>query len=95
MKVRQFFSIVLVGLFVILTVCDKDDNNPAGPEPEQFQSLSSPYFKESILISVLFGVFGCSALWSIRELFQQEARVGKGWFPANPKRGKEKDKEQK
>ena len=27
-----------------------------------------------------------SCLWSIRELFEQEERVKKGWFPKNPKR---------
>ena len=32
------------------------------------------------------GVLGCSCLWSILELKQQEKRVAKGWFPSNPKR---------
>ena len=39
---------------------------------------------ESTLISALLGVVGCSALWSILELKEQEKRVEKGWFPANP-----------
>ena len=43
-------------------------------------------FVETILFSAILGVFGFSALWSIRELFDQERRVKKGWFPVNPKR---------
>ena len=31
-------------------------------------------------------VLGVTCLWSIKELFEQEKRVEKGWFPANPKR---------
>jgi len=27
-----------------------------------------------------------SCLWSILELFEQEERVKKGWFPKNPKK---------
>jgi len=29
-------------------------------------------------------VLGFSLLWSIRELFEQEQRVRRGWFPAHP-----------
>ncbi len=43
-------------------------------------------FVESILLSTLLGVFAFSSLWSIKELFEQEKRVKKGWFPRNPKR---------
>ena len=43
-------------------------------------------FMESTLWSAILGVFGFSSLWSIRELFEQEERVKKGWFPANPNR---------
>ena len=32
----------------------------------------------------LLSVLGFSLLWSIRELFEQEKRVAKGWFPRNP-----------
>ena len=38
------------------------------------------------ILSPVLGVVGCSCLWSILELFQQRARVRKGWFPMNPKR---------
>ena len=36
--------------------------------------------------SILAAVLGFSLLWSIRELFEQEERVGRGWYPANPRR---------
>jgi hypothetical protein len=36
--------------------------------------------------STLLGVLCFSLLWTIVELFEQEKRVEKGWFPANPKR---------
>ena len=41
---------------------------------------------ESMIFSPVLGVLGCSCLWSILELFEQEKRVRKGWFPMNPKR---------
>lgn len=34
--------------------------------------------------SPILGIFGFSSLWSIHELFEQEERVNKGWFPKNP-----------
>lgn len=36
--------------------------------------------------SALLAVLGCNLLWCIKELFDQEKRVQKGWFPGNPKR---------
>lgn len=41
-----------------------------------------------ILLSVTLGVLGCSCLWSILELKEQEKRVERGWFPKNPRRGR-------
>jgi hypothetical protein len=38
------------------------------------------------LWSPLLGVFGVTCLWSIKELYEQEERVRKGWYPKNPKR---------
>lgn len=32
-------------------------------------------------LSTVLGVIACSFLWSILELFEQEKRVQKGWFP--------------
>lgn len=45
-------------------------------------------FVQSIFWSALLGVLGASLLWGIGELFSQEKRVLKGWFPMNPKRKK-------
>lgn len=41
-------------------------------------------FIENITISAIVGVVGFSSLWSIHEIIEQEERVNKGWFPANP-----------
>lgn len=40
----------------------------------------------NVLVASIIGVTGCSALWSILELFEQRERVRKGWFPKNPNR---------
>lgn len=36
--------------------------------------------------SSALGVLGCSCLWSIGELFEQEQRVARGWYPRRPGR---------
>lgn len=41
---------------------------------------------DNMVVSVLVGVLAFSCFWSILELFEQEKRVEKGWFPANPRR---------
>lgn len=41
---------------------------------------------ESIMLASLLGVFALSSFWTIKEIFEQEGRVKKGWFPKNPKR---------
>lgn len=41
---------------------------------------------ESILLASILGVFAFSSFWTIKEIFDQEKRVKKGWFPKNPKR---------
>ena len=38
------------------------------------------------VLSAILGVTGFSCFWSILELFQQEKRVSKGWFPLNPQK---------
>ncbi len=38
------------------------------------------------LASTILGVVACSCFWSILELFEQDKRVRKGWFPKNPAR---------
>nr|WP_312578130.1 DUF4491 family protein [Sedimentibacter sp.] len=44
------------------------------------------FLLESLIASSILSVLGFSLLWSIHELFQQEKRVEKGWFPKNPKK---------
>ena len=34
----------------------------------------------------LLGVFAFSCFWTVHEITEQEERVRKGWFPANPNR---------
>ncbi len=41
---------------------------------------------DSVLVSALLGVTAFSSFWSILEIFEQQQRVKKGWFPRNPKR---------
>lgn len=41
-------------------------------------------FIDNVTISAIIGVTGFSSLWSIHEIIEQEERVKKGWFPANP-----------
>ncbi len=41
-----------------------------------------------LYVSIVFGLLGFTCLWSIKELFEQEKRVEKGWFPSNPKKKK-------
>ncbi len=41
---------------------------------------------ENVILSSLLGVFAFSSFWTIKEVFEQEERVRKGWFPKNPKR---------
>lgn len=38
------------------------------------------------VLSAIVGVIGFSSFWSIQEIFEQEERVKKGWFPKNPNR---------
>lgn len=45
---------------------------------------------ESIVAAAVLGVLGFSCFWSIFELYEQEKRVQKGWFPANPKKKADK-----
>ena len=41
---------------------------------------------DNLFVSALLGVTAFSAFWSIFEIFEQQERVKKGWFPRNPKR---------
>lgn len=48
---------------------------------------------ETVLWSALLGVTAFSSFWSILEIFEQQKRVQKGWFPRNPRRTYPFDKE--
>jgi hypothetical protein len=39
------------------------------------------FFVKNIYFSCLLGLLGFAFLWSIKELFEQEKRVKKGYFP--------------
>ena len=43
---------------------------------------------KNVMANTAVALFGFSALWWILEVKEQEERVEKGWFPANPKRVK-------
>lgn len=46
-----------------------------------------------VLWSTILGVLAFSCMWSFREINEQEVRVSRGWFPANPKRRSARSKE--
>lgn len=48
--------------------------------------LSCSVLPENAIFSSVASIFGITCLWSIKELFEQEKRVKKGWFPKNPRR---------
>ena len=48
-------------------------------------------FVDNVIGAATLAVVGFSCLWSIGELKEQEERVRKGWFPANPKRSKKEE----
>lgn len=37
-------------------------------------------FIDSVFVSAICGVFAFSSFWTIKEIFEQEERVQKGWF---------------
>lgn len=41
-------------------------------------------FCKTNVVSTILAILGFSLLWTIQELFEQEERVEKGWFPKNP-----------
>ena len=43
-------------------------------------------FVQNDTISTIIGGFAFSCLWGIGEMFAQEKRVLRGWFPENPAR---------
>lgn len=58
--------------------------------------LGLTLFVSHPIFGPLLGVTGVTCLWSIHEIFEQEERVHKGWFPTNPNKkpsGKQHDVE--
>ncbi len=49
-------------------------------------SLMLSLLLNNFIASMILGVLGITFLWSILEIFEQEERVKKGWFPRNPNR---------
>ncbi len=49
-------------------------------------STTASLFVPVPAVSALCAVLGFSLFWGIGELFEQEDRVRKGWFPANPQK---------
>ena len=49
----------------------------------------SVIFHGNTLLSCILAVIGFSCFWSIHELFEQEKRVERGWFPKNPRRAED------
>lgn len=49
-------------------------------------SAAASLFIRDSIVSTILGGFAFSSFWSIHELFKQEKRVLKGWFPENPAR---------
>lgn len=45
-------------------------------------------FVADLFWSSLIGVTAFSSLWSVGEIAEQQKRVERGWFPANPRRKK-------
>ena len=43
-------------------------------------------FMGEVILSTILGAAAFSCFWGIHELFSQEKRVLKGWFPENPAR---------
>ena len=43
-------------------------------------------FVKNDVLSIIIGGFAFCCLWGIHEMFLQEKRVLRGWFPENPKR---------
>ena len=49
-----------------------------------FSALS--LFVKNEILSIIIGGFAFCCFWGIGEMFMQEKRVLRGWFPENPKR---------
>jgi hypothetical protein len=43
-------------------------------------------FAGNVILGAALGIIAFCCFWSIKELFQQQKRVEKGWFPKKPKK---------
>lgn len=48
--------------------------------------LTGSILSINIIVSSGCAVVGMTCFWSIKELYEQEKREKKGWFPSNPNR---------
>lgn len=48
--------------------------------------VAASVLSDDLFLSTLAGVFAFSSFWTVGEIFEQEKRVARGWFPDNPKR---------
>ena len=48
--------------------------------------ITISFFLKDDTVSAIVSILGFCLLWSIKELFEQEKRVQKGWYPKNPKK---------
>lgn len=51
-------------------------------------ALAGSIAVSDVLWSSLLGVLAFSSFWTVKEIKDQQKRVDRGWFPANPKRRK-------
>lgn len=47
--------------------------------------LALSLYVDNSIFTASLGVIGFSCLWSIKEIFEQEERVKKGWYPKKPR----------
>lgn len=47
--------------------------------------LALSLYVDNSIFTASLGVIGFSCLWSIKEIFEQEERVKKGWYPKKHK----------
>ena len=93
----MYFSGIIVGaaVFLIIGIC-----HPIVIKMEYYWGKKSWWvlalagtvfatislFISNLIVSTIIGAAAFSCYWGIREIFAQEKRVLRGWFPENPKR---------
>ena len=79
-----FCTFLIIGLFHPLVISVEYQWGKRAWPAFLLMGLGSLYYSlhaSGPITSAVAGVFGFTSLWSIRELFEQEQRVKKGWFP--------------